>query len=125
MKYVKTFESFLNESLSEDGIRKYYSEVCKSEGIEEIPIKFGRVAYGGAATTYDTVSMKPLYITFDISKMRDAEYAILHEITHQMKLVKEKDAYLGKRDQTSKFKKLENYLIDKYMYSNTSKLLWQ
>jgi hypothetical protein len=37
----------------------------------------------------------------------------------------EKDAYLGKKDQSAKFKKLENKLVEKYMYSKFSNLLWK
>lgn len=37
----------------------------------------------------------------------------------------EGDAYVGKRDQLAKFKKLENHLIDKYVYSKYSKLLYE
>ena len=57
--------------------------------------------------------------------MQDPEYAILHEITHQIKLETEQDAYMGKRDQTAQFKKLENKLVEKYMYSRFSKILWE
>ena len=67
---------------------------------------------------------KPTSINFDVTKLKDAEYAILHELTHQIKLEKEGDPYLGKKDQSAKFKKLENSLIDKYMYSDYSKILW-
>lgn len=124
---LRIFEDFvsLNEAVTPAGIQAYYSEVCRREGIAEIPLKFRSVAYGGAATTYDTVTMKPLYISFDVSRMTDAEQAVLHEITHQMKLVQEKDPYLGKKDQSSKFRKLENSLVDKYMYSDISRLIWK
>lgn len=116
-------EEFVNESISAEGIKKYYSAICKAEGIKELPLRFGRVAFGGASTTYD--GNKPTAINFDVSKLKDAEYAILHEITHQIKLETEGDPYVGKKDQSAKFKKLENSLIDKYMYSSYSKLLWQ
>jgi hypothetical protein len=69
--------------------------------------------------------MKPLYISFNVNSMQDPEYAILHEITHQIKLETEQDAYMGKRDQTAQFKKLENKLVEKYMYSRFSKILWE
>jgi hypothetical protein len=68
--------------------------------------------------------MKPLYISFDVKKMSDPEYAVIHELTHQIKLETEGDAYVGKRDRLTKFRKLENKLVDKYMYSQFSKLLW-
>lgn len=124
MKHIKIFEDFINEGVSEQGIRNYYSAVCKAEGIPEVPLKFGSVKFGGAATTYDTSNMKPLYISFDISRMMDAEYAILHEITHQIKLMKEGNPYLGKKDQSASFQKLQSSLFDKYMYSTYSKYLW-
>ena len=69
--------------------------------------------------------MKPLYISFDVNRMSDPEFAIIHELTHQIKLETEKDAYSGKKDQSAKFKKLENTLIDKFVYSEFSNILWK
>lgn len=126
-----TFESTnrgLNEyspkSITKEGVSNYYKAVITAEGFKPLPIKFERVGHGGAATTYHKITMQPLYISFDLSKMLDTEYAILHEITHQIKLETEKDAYNGKRDQLAKFKKLENRLVEKYLYSKYSNLLW-
>jgi len=125
---LKLYEEFIeeiNEAVTSVGIKNYYSEICKAEGIEEIPLKFGKVAHGGAATTYNPATMKPLYISFDLSRMVDPEHAVLHEITHQIKLIQEQDPYIGKKDQSAKFRKLENSLIDRYLYSNYSKLIWK
>ena len=122
---LKLYEEFINEAVTPEGIKNYYSEICRAEGIEEIPLRFEKVAHGGAATTYNSVTMKPLYISFDLSRMTDPEHAVLHEITHQVKLVQEKDPYTGKKDQSAKFRKLENSLIDKYIYSSYSKLIWK
>lgn len=106
-------------------IKAYYEALCRSEGIKPLPVKFERVGYGGAATTYNSKTMKPLYISFDVNRLMDPEFAIIHELSHQIKLETEGDAYTGKRDQLAKFKKLENHLIDKYVYSKYSKLLYE
>jgi mannose-6-phosphate isomerase-like protein (cupin superfamily)/predicted transcriptional regulator len=106
-------------------IKAYYEALCKAEGIKPLPLKFKAVGMSGAATTYDTRTMKPLYISFDVNRLTDPEFAIIHELTHQIKLETEGDAYLGKRDKLVKFIKLENYLIDKYVYTNYSKILYE
>jgi hypothetical protein len=103
-----------------NNIKSYYEALCKSEGITPLPVKFGSVGKGGAALTFNPKTMKPLYISFDVNRMSDPEYAIIHELTHQIKLETEKDAYLGKKDQSAKFRKLQNRLIEKYMYSKFS-----
>ena len=126
MKHIQLFEEFLNEAaITSDKIKQYYSAVCKAEGVDEIPLRFNSVKFGGASTSYNPKTNKALYISFDINKMHDAEKAILHELTHQIKLQTEGDPYLGKKDQSAKFKKLENSLIDKYMYSSYSNILWK
>ena len=121
----KIKESVNEAAITSDKIKQYYSAICKAEGVDEIPLRFESVKFGGASTTYNPKTNKALYISFDISKMHDAEYAILHELTHQIKLETEGDPYLGKKDQSAKFKKLENSIIDKYMYSSYSNILWK
>jgi hypothetical protein len=121
---------FTTESINEGdrdpkAIKAYYEAICKDLKITPLPVKFGNVGKGGAALTYNVKTMKPLYISFNVNSMQDPEYAILHEITHQIKLETEQDAYMGKRDQTAQFKKLENKLVEKYMYSRFSKILWE
>ena len=106
-------------------IKAYYEALCKDLKITPLPVKFGNVGKGGAAITFNPKTMKALYISFNVNRMEDPEYAIIHEITHQIKLETEKDAYIGKRDQSAKFKKLENKLVEKYMYSKFSNLLWK
>ena len=120
----------LKHILNEDvynpiNIKAYYEALCKNEKITPLPLRFGSVGKGGAALTFNPKTMKPLYISFDVNRMTDPEQAVIHELTHQIKLETEKDAYIGKRDQTAKFKKLENKLFDKYMYSKFSSLLWK
>lgn len=111
----------LNEGLYKPAnIKAYYEALCKSEGITPLPVKFGSVGKGGAALTFNPKTMKPLYISFDVAKMSDPEYAVIHELTHQIKLETEQNAYLGKNDQSAKFRKLQNRLIEKYMYSKFS-----
>ena len=119
-------KNILNEGVfNPANIKAYYEALCKNEKITPLPVRFSNVAYGGAATTFDANTMKPLYISFDVKKMMDPEYAIIHELTHHIKLETEKDAYKGKRDQSAKFKKLENRLMEKYMYSTFSKILYK
>ena len=101
-------------------IKAYYEALCKSEGITPLPVKFGNVGKGGAVLTFNPKTMKPLYISFDVNRMSDPEYAVIHELTHQIKLETEQNAYLGKQDQSPKFRKLQNRLLEKYMYSKFS-----
>ena len=119
-------KDILNEgSNNPANIKAYYEALCKSEKITPLPVKFNNIGKGGAALTYNPKTMKALYISFNVNRMQDPEYAVIHELTHQIKLETEKDAYLGKKDQSAKFKKLENKLVEKYMYSKFSNLLWK
>ena len=119
-------KDILNEgSKNPANIKAYYEALCKNEKITPLPVKFNNIGKGGAAITFNSKTMKALYISFNVNRMHDVEYAVIHEITHQIKLETEKDAYLGKRDQSAKFKKLENKLIEKYMYSKFSNILWK
>jgi hypothetical protein len=123
---VIKLKDILNEgSKNPANIKAYYEALCKSEKITPLPVKFGNVGQGGAALTFNPKTMKPLYISFNVNRMQDVEYAVIHELTHQIKLETEQDAYLGKKDQSVKFKKLENKLVEKYMYSKFSNLLWK
>jgi len=125
---VKTqgqFEGKLNEAIKPQNIVNYYKGVCKAVGISPIPIKFGSVGRLGAATTYHTKTFEPLYITFDLGKVRDIETAVLHEITHQILLIKEKNPYNNCAKRPAKFAKIENSLIEKFTYSPLSKLLYE
>jgi len=106
-------------------IKAYYEALCKNEKITPLPVKFGYVGKGGAAITFNSKTMKALYISFNVKTMVDVEYAIIHELTHQIKLETEKDGYVGKRDQSVKFKKLENKLVEKYFYSKFSSILYK
>ena len=115
----------LNEGLSPSNIKAYYEALAKNEGVTPLPVRFEKVAHGGAALSFNPQTMKPLYISFDVNRMTDPERAVVHELTHQIKLEKEKDAYQGKKDQSSKFKSLENKLINKYFYSKFSSLLYK
>ena len=119
-------KDILNEgSNNPANIKAYYEALCRDLKITPLPVKFNNTGKGGAALTYNPKTMKSLYISFNVNRMQDPEYAVIHEITHQIKLETEGDAYLGKKDQSAKFKKLENKLIEKYMYSKFSNLLWK
>jgi hypothetical protein len=119
-------KNILNEgSKNPANIKAYYEALCKNEKVTPLPVKFGNVGKGGAALTFNPKTMKPLYISFNVNRMMDPEYAVIHELTHQIKLETEQDAYLGKKDQSAKFKKLENKLVEKYMYSKFSNILYK
>ncbi len=119
-------KDILNEgSKNPANIKAYYEALCKNEKVTPLPVKFNNIGKGGAALTYNPKTMKALYISFNVNRMQDVEYAVIHELTHQIKLETEKDAYLGKKDQSPKFKKLENKLVEKYMYSKFSNILWK
>ena len=119
-------KDILNEgSKNPANIKAYYEALCKNEKVTPLPVKFGNVGKGGAALTFNPKTMKPLYISFNVNRMMDPEYAVIHELTHQIKLETEQDAYLGKKDQSAKFKKLENKLVEKYMYSKFSNILYK
>ena len=118
--------NILNEgSKNPANVKAYYEALCKNEKVTPLPVRFGNVGQGGAALTFNPKTMKALYISFNTNKMTDTEYAVIHELTHQIKLETEQDAYLGKKDQSAKFKKLENKLVEKYMYSKFSKILYK
>jgi hypothetical protein len=119
-------KDILNEgSKNPANIKAYYEALCKNEKITPLPVKFGNVGQGGAALTFNPKTMKALYISFNTNRMMDTEYAVIHELTHQIKLETEQNAYLGKKDQSAKFKKLENKLVEKYMYSKFSNILYK
>ena len=123
---MRSLLNILNEgAYNPANIKAYYEALCKSEKVTPLPVKFNNIGKGGAALTFNPKTMKPLYISFNVNRMQDVEYAVIHELTHQIKLETEKDAYLGKKDQSAKFKKLENKLVEKYMYSKFSNLLWK
>lgn len=118
------FES-LNEAITKENITNYYKRICKEEGIKPIPIKFKKAAKGGAYTSFNPKTKKPIYIGIDVNRVFDIEMAILHELTHQIMLEKYGDAFIGKRDKNRKFTKVENYLVEKYMYSDFSEILYK
>ena len=121
IKIKKVEESIITE-VKKESVVNYYKAICKDLNIKPITIKFGSVGHAGAATTYDTKTFVPEYITFDLSKVTDVERAILHEITHQILLVKQQNAYHNCNKSVA-FKKVENKLIDRYFYSAQSAVL--
>ncbi len=99
-------KDILNEgSNNPANIKAYYEALCKSEKVTPLPVKFNNIGKGGAALTYNPKTMKALYISFNVNRMQDPEYAVIHELTHQIKL--------------------ENKLVEKYMYSKFSNILWK
>jgi hypothetical protein len=120
-KLKKVEESVITE-VKKESVVNYYKAICKDLNIKPITIKFGSVGHAGAATTYDTKTFIPEYITFDLSKVTDVERAILHEISHQILLVKQQNPYHN-CNKSAGFKKVENKLIDRYFYSAQSAVL--
>lgn len=90
-----------------------YKAICKEEGLKPLPVKFGKVGKGGAMITYYKNSFKPTHITFDKSRVGDIEFALYHEMAHQICL--EKYKYPG---HGAKFTKVFNRVNDTYMYSD-------
>lgn len=111
------FEEFnqINENFNKNVLIEYYNELCKLEKIDPLPIRFGKVAKLGAAIYYNSKTMLPSYIIFEINKISDLEFALYHEFAHQICILKYKEAGHG-----AKFKKEFNRINDKYMYSNLS-----
>ncbi len=96
-------------------VKNIYLEVCKSEGISPLPIKFTRVAKGGACLEYNTATKKPTCIKFDLNRCMDLEYAIYHETAHQILMESCGDPA---HRHNAKFRKIESRLNDTYMYSD-------
>jgi|LakMenEpi03Aug12_release.lakeMendotaPanAssembly.Ray.scaffolds.fasta_scaffold03733_24 hypothetical protein len=126
MKNNNTSETKIEEGVitevKKESVVNYYKAICKDLNIKPIAVKFGSVGHAGAATTYDAKTFIPEYITFDLSKVTDIERAILHEITHQILLVKQQNPFHNCH-KSAGFKKLENKLIDRYFYSSQSAVL--
>jgi hypothetical protein len=125
-KYYDKLAKMENENIlteaSKEGIVNYYKAVCKKLNLSPLPVKFGSVGRAGAATTFDTKTFKPEYVSFDLSKLQDVERAVLHEIAHHILLLKQGNPYHN-CNKSAAFKKVENSLIDKFFYSDESRLL--
>lgn len=106
--------------LDKKNIIEYYKKICFQEHIMPLPIKFKHVGKKGASITGNKNTMKPLYISLDLSKLNDPESALLHEMAHQICLIKYKSGAHSK-----KFKDTFNYLSDKYIYSELSSILYK
>jgi hypothetical protein len=125
-KYYDKLDKMENETIlteaSKDGIVNYYKAVCKKLKLTPLQVKFGSVGKAGASTTFDTKTFKPEYVSFDLSKLQDVERAVLHEIAHHILLLKQGNPYHN-CNKSAAFKKVENSLIDKFFYSDESRLL--
>jgi hypothetical protein len=114
LSYSKFLESY-NQTSNKEIFVDFYNELCKSEKIDPIPVKFGFVGKLGGMLVYDARTKVPLYIKLDLTKLMDIEYTIYHEFAHQICLNKYGDGGHG-----PKFKKEFNRINDKYMYSKLS-----
>jgi hypothetical protein len=125
-KYYDKLGKMENENViteaSKEGIVNYYKAVCKKLKLTPLQVKFGSVGKAGASTTFDTKTFKPEYVSFDLSKLQDVERAVLHEIAHHILLLKQGNPYHN-CNKSAAFKKVENSLIDKFFYSDESRLL--
>ena len=125
-KYYDKLDKMENETIlteaSKEGIVNYYKAVCKKLNLSPLPVKFGSVGRAGAATTFDTKTFKPEYVSFDLGKLQDVERAVLHEIAHHILLLRQGNPYHN-CNKSAAFKKVENSLIDKFFYSDESRLL--
>lgn len=104
--------------MNKDKIVKYYQALCKELNINPVPIVFTRVARGGACIQHDTKG-KIFNIQFDLSRCKDIEYAMYHELAHQILIVKNNNFTHNRT-----FKNLECKLNETYMYSKLSAILY-
>ncbi len=110
--YVRLF--YVIYGMREQQIKGFYEDVLRAENLPLVPLVFCRVAKAGACVEF-TPSMKPVNVQLDMNRCMDPEYAILHEIAHLHLLFSK--GYAG---HNASFKKKENELMDKYMYSSIS-----
>lgn len=102
---------------TKENIKKYYEAICKDLKIEPIKLNFCYVARGGACITHDGKG-KLFSIDIDLNRCSDIERGILHEVSHQILILKNNNT-----THNTTFKKLEAKLIDKYFYSKFSNIL--
>lgn len=105
--------------MTKEKITKYYESVCKDLKTEIYPIKFKNVGKGGACIVHNTKG-KISHIEIDLKRCQDIEYAILHELSHQLLILKNNNFTHNKT-----FINTQNRLIDKYMYTKFSEVLWK
>jgi hypothetical protein len=117
-------ESVLNEVVTKNSIEDYYKTIMRELKIKPLKVKFQYVKGADATTQYELDTFKPIAILIDNKRVANLEAAIIHEITHHIKLVKEKNAYLGKLDKKPNFTRLEKRLLNKFSDSKYSNILW-
>jgi hypothetical protein len=100
--------------MNQQKITAFYQDVMRAEKLPMVPIRFCRVGKGGACVTYNE-RKEPLMVQVDLNRCTDPEYAVLHEIAH-VKLLQT----IGYPGHDARFRKEENRLVDKYMYSAIS-----
>lgn len=100
-------------------VRKYYSEICKKMRTPIYPIKFKYISKGCSNLIHDKKG-NISHLEIDLSKCHDIELAILHEIAHQILILKNNNY-----SHNAAFMRMQDMLVDKYMYSQTSKHLYR
>jgi len=101
-------------------ILKFIDAVCKNEKIDKFNVKFTNVAKGGAMVHYYSKQKELESMSLDIDRITDLTFAILHELAHVILIRNSGDGGHG-----AKFKKIFNYLNDKYMYSEYESILYK
>lgn len=105
--------------MKESNIITYYNAICEDLQIKPVRILFCNVAKGGACITHNTKG-KISNIQIDLKRCKDIEYALLHETAHQILITKNNNF-----SHNATFKRLEKKLVEKYLYSGFSSLLYK
>lgn len=108
----------MNKKMNKQNIINFYNALCKDLKIEPVKINFKKVGKGGACIVHNKLG-KIFSIDLDLNNCSDIEYALYHEISHQILILKNNNFSHNKT-----FKNLEARLNEKYMYSKFSKILW-
>ena len=104
--------------MNESKVLNYYNAICKDLKIEPVKLEFVKVKFGGACITHNSKGL--IYsIQLDLKNCKDIEYGILHEIAHKI-LIRKNNNF----SHNTTFKNLEKRLIEKYLYSKFSNLLF-
>jgi Zn-dependent membrane protease YugP len=91
--------------------------IMRSEGLEIVPVKFGRVGRGGANIV--SRAGKILCINIDLlNTCIGSVYVIAHEVAHYIQITQNANY---KHDRT--FKKTYNGLVKKYFYCEQAQVL--
>jgi hypothetical protein len=72
-------------------VNELYQFICKSENINQIPIRFSKAGKGGAFISYN--GNRCFSITIDLNNICcGAAYVLCHEIAHQIEITQNRNA---------------------------------